>query len=118
MSLAVPHGRDHRTGIVSGYSAPAAKQRNYCYADPMTAYQELFKSVINTREAESDQALLNYLQEQEKRRLSGLNGDERQKIDSQVKSLQSISNRNARVESLGQKTVSYTHLTLPTKRIV
>ena len=44
MSLAVPHGRDHRTGIVSGYSAPAAKQRNYCYADPMTAYQELFKS--------------------------------------------------------------------------
>ena len=37
MSLAVPHGRDHRTGIVSGYSAPAAKQRNYCYADPMTA---------------------------------------------------------------------------------
>ena len=46
MSLAVPHGRDHRTGIVSGYSAPAAKQRNYCYADPMTAYQELFKSVI------------------------------------------------------------------------
>ena len=36
MSLAVPHGRDHRTGIVSGYSAPAAKQRNYCYADPMT----------------------------------------------------------------------------------
>ena len=103
MSLAVPHGRDHRTGIVSGYSAPAAKQRNYCYADPMTAYQELFKSVINISEAESDQALLNYLQEQEKRRLSGLNCDERQKIDSQVKSLQSISNRNARVESLGQK---------------
>ena len=46
MSLAVPHGRDHRTGIVSGYSAPAAKQRNYCYADPMTAHQELFKSCL------------------------------------------------------------------------
>ena len=97
MSLAVPHGRDHRTGIVSGYSAPAAKQRNYCYADPMTAYQELFKSVINTSEAESDQALLDYLQEQEKRRLSGLDGEEREKIGNQVKSLQSISERNSKV---------------------
>jgi len=103
MSLAVPHGRDHRTGIVSGYSAPAAKQRNYCYADPMTAYQELFKSVINTSEAESDQALLDYLQTQEKRRLNGLDGDEREKIGNQVKSLQSISERNSKVESLGNK---------------
>jgi len=103
MSLAVPHGRDHRTGIVSGYSAPAAKQRNYCYADPMTAYQELFKSVINTSEAESDQALLDYLQTQEKRRLNGLDGDEREKIGNQVKSLQAISERNSKVESLGNK---------------
>ena len=103
MSLAVPHGRDHRTGIVSGYSAPAAKQRNYCYADPMTAYQELFKSVTNTNEAASDKALLDYLHEQEKRRLKGLDGDERLKISNQVESLQSIRDRNTKVESLGEK---------------
>ena len=101
MSLAVPHGRDHRTGIVSGYSAPAAKQRNYCYADPMTAYQELFKSVINTDEAGSDNALLDYLQDKEQRRLKGLDGDERLKISDQVASLQSIRDRNAQVGSLG-----------------
>ena len=103
MSLAVPHGRDHRTGIVSGYSAPAAKQRNYCYADPMTAHQELFKSVTNTSEAESDRALLDYLHDQERRQLKGLDGDERLKISDQVDSLQSIRNRNAKVESLGAK---------------
>lgn len=103
MSLAVPHGRDHRTGIVSGYSAPAAKQRNYCYADPMTAYDELFKSVANTDEAASDNALLDYLHEQETRRLKGLDGDERLKIGDQVKSLQSIRNRNNRVAALGDK---------------
>jgi hypothetical protein len=103
MSLAVPHGRDHRTGIVSGYSAPAAKQRNYCYADPMTAHQELFKSVTNTSEAESDRALLDYLHDQERRQLKGLNGDERLKISDQVDSLQSIRDRNAKVESLGAK---------------
>ena len=103
MSLAVPHGRDHRTGIVSGYSAPAAKQRNYCYADPMTAYQELFKSVINTDEALSDNALLDYLHGKEKRKLKGLDGDERLKISDQVDSLQSIRDRNTEVRALGER---------------
>jgi hypothetical protein len=103
MSLAVPHGRDHRTGIVSGYSAPAARQRNYCYADPMTAYQELFKSVINTNEAASDDALLDYLREQESHRLKGLDGDERLKISDQIDSLQAIRARNTNVASLGDK---------------
>jgi hypothetical protein len=101
MSLAVPHGRDHRTGIVSGYSAPAPKQRNYCYADPMTAYNELFKSVTNTDEVASDNSLLNYLYDQESRRLSGLNGEERLKISDQVDSLQSIRDRNTKVTALG-----------------
>jgi hypothetical protein len=103
MSLAVPHGRDHRTGIVSGYSAPAAKQRNYCYADPMTAYNELFKSVANTDEAASDKALLDYLHQQETRRLTGLGGDERLKISDQVASLQAIRHRNTQVAALGDK---------------
>lgn len=103
MSLAVPHGRDHRTGIVSGYSAPAPKQRNYCYADPITAHQELFKSVTNTEEVASDIALFDYLHEQENRRLHGLDGAERLKISDQVASLQSIRDRNTKVESLGNK---------------
>ncbi|MFT6239410.1 MAG: hypothetical protein ACJAQT_001489, partial [Akkermansiaceae bacterium] len=101
MSLAVPHGRDHRTGIVSGYSAPAPKQRNYCYADPMTAYNELFKSVTNTDEVASDNALLSYLLGQESQRLSGLDGDERLKISDQVDSLQSVRDRNTKVAALG-----------------
>ena len=101
MSLAVPHGRDHRTGIVSGYSAPAPKQRNYCYADPMTAYNELFKSVTNTDEVASDNALLSYLHGQESQRLNGLDGDERLKISDQVDSLQSIRDRNTKVADLG-----------------
>ncbi|MDP7356796.1 MAG: DUF1552 domain-containing protein, partial [Pseudomonadales bacterium] len=103
MSLAVPHGRGHRTGIVSGYSAPAAKQRNYCYADPMTAYQDLFKSVTNTDEAASDRALLDHLHDKESRQLKGLDGDERLKISDQVDSLQSIRDRSAKVELLGTK---------------
>ena len=107
MSLAVPHGRDHRTGIVSGYSAPAAKQRNYCYADPMTAHNELFKSVTNTDEAASDNALLDYLYEKENRKLKKLDGDERFKISNQVESLQSIRDRKTKVNSLTDKIKQY-----------
>ena len=103
MSLAVPHGREIRTGIVSGYSAPAPQQRNYCYADPMTAYNELFKSVNDPGAVVSDNALLDYLREKESGRLNGLNGGEYLKIHNQVDSLQSIRNRNTKVTALGNK---------------
>ncbi|MCP4830369.1 MAG: DUF1552 domain-containing protein [Proteobacteria bacterium] len=102
VSFAADHGRPTQ-GIVEGMSAPAAKQRNYCYADPMTAYQELFKSVTNTDQVASDKALLDYLHEQETRRLKGLDGDERLKISDQVDSLQSIRDRNAKVAALSNR---------------
>ena len=101
MSLATPHGRDHRTGIVSGYSAPAPKQRNYCYADPMTAYNELFKSVTNTEMVATDNALMDFLLEDESRRLKGLDGEERRKIDNQVQAIDAIRERNEKVAALG-----------------
>lgn len=101
MSLAVPHGREFRTGIVSGYSAPGAQQRNYCYADPMTAYNELFKSVTDQNAVESDNSLLDYLRDEESARLKNLDGDERLKIDNQVRALESIRERNQKVATLG-----------------
>ena len=89
-----------RTGIVSGFSAPAKHQRNFCYADPQTAYDELFKSVTNSGAVDSDNTLLDYLREQEGRRLKGLDGVERTKISNHVDSLQSIRQRNEKVASL------------------
>ena len=89
-----------RTGIVSGFSAPAAHQRNYCYADPQTAYDELFKSVTNTSAVNSENSMLDHLREQEGRRLSGLDGQERTKISNHVNSIQSIRQRNEKVASL------------------
>ena len=89
-----------RTGIVSGFSAPAKHQRNFCYADPQTAYNELFKSVTDSDAVDSENALLDYLREQERRRLKGLDGHERTKISNQVESLQSIRERNQKVDSL------------------
>lgn len=91
-----------RTGIVSGFSAPARHQRNYCYADPQTAYDELFKSVTNTQAVDSENVLLEYLREQEGRRLKGLKGKEKQKIANHVASIQSVRERNAKVAGLSQ----------------
>jgi hypothetical protein len=89
-----------RSGIVPGYSAPARHQRNYCYADPQTAYNELFKSVTNPDAVGSDNALLDYLHEQEGKRLKGLDGKERMKISNHVDSIQSIRDRNEKVATL------------------
>lgn len=89
-----------RSGIVPGFSAPAPKQRNYCYADPQTAYEELFKSVTNTSAVDSENVLLDHLRDQEGRRLSNLNGSERQKISDHVASIQAIRERNNKVASL------------------
>ncbi len=89
-----------RTGIVSGFSAPAKHQRNFCYADPQTAYNELFKSVTNSNAVESDKTLLGYLHEQENKRLNGLAGDERTKVSNHVDSIQAIRDRNEKVASL------------------
>lgn len=91
-----------RTGIVSGYSAPARHQRNYCYADPKTAYDELFKSVTNSGAVDSENELLNHLRDQERRRLKGLEGRERLKISNHVASIQAIRDRNRRVASLSK----------------
>lgn len=93
-------GVSFRQGIVAGFSAPAAHQRNYCYADPMTAWNELFKSVTNTAAAESDNSLLDYLHEQEGRRLPGLNGRERSRISNHLESIQSMRERNAQVAKM------------------
>jgi hypothetical protein len=89
-----------RSGIVPGYSAPARHQRNYCYADPQTAYNELFKSVTDPDAVGSDNALLDYLREQEGKRLKGLDGKERMKISNHVDSIRSIRKRNDKVAGL------------------
>lgn len=89
-----------RTGIVSGYSAPGPHQRNYCYADPMTAYNELFKSVIDPGAVDSDNAMLAFLQNEENVKAQLLDGYEKLKISNHVTSIEQIQARNKKLENL------------------
>ncbi|MBI1373529.1 MAG: DUF1552 domain-containing protein [Phycisphaera sp.] len=89
-----------RTGIVSGYSAPAAHQRNYCYADPQTAYNELFKSVTNPDAVDSDNAMLAFLQNEETFKADVLEGYEKLKLSNHIESIESIRARNKKLTKM------------------
>jgi hypothetical protein len=89
-----------RTGIVSGYSAPSPHQRNYCYADPQTAYNELFKSVVDPGGVDSENQMLKFLQNDEAFKAQVLIGHEKLKLSNHIKSIESIRERNKKVEKM------------------
>ena len=86
-----------RTGIVSGYSAPAPQTRNYCYADPDTARSELFKSVLNPDAVNTDNDMLTFLQSKEGLKESGFKGHEVKRQEAQVESIEAIRERNKKL---------------------
>jgi hypothetical protein len=89
-----------RTGIVAGYSAPGPHQRNYCYADPQTAYNELFKSVVDPGGVDSENQMLAFLQNDETYKAQVLSGYEKLKLSNHIDSLEAIRERNNRVEKM------------------
>jgi hypothetical protein len=89
-----------RKGIVAGYSAPAPHQRNYCYADPQTAYNELFKSVTDTGAVDSENQMLKFLQEDEAFKAQVLKGREKLKLSNHINSIEAIRERNKQVEKM------------------
>ena len=91
---------DGRTGIVSGYSAPAPQTRNYCYADPDTARSELFKSVLNPEAVNSDNDMLSFLQGKEGMKASGIRGHEVRRQEAQIESIDAIRERNKKLITL------------------
>jgi hypothetical protein len=89
-----------RTGIVSGFSAPAPQTRNYCYADPDTARSELFKSVLNPEAVNSDNDMLSFLQSKEGMKASGIKGHEMKRQEAQIESIDAIRERNKKLITL------------------
>jgi hypothetical protein len=92
-----------RTGIVSGYSASGPQQRNYCYADPQTAYNELFKAVTNPDAVDSENAMLSFLQNDENFKAKVLQGYEKLKLSNHVNSIESIRKRNKELAKVSDR---------------
>jgi hypothetical protein len=96
-----------RTGIVSGFSAPAPQTRNYCYADPDTARSELFKSVLNPEAVNSDNDMLSFLQSKEGLKASGISGREKMRQEAQIESIDAIRERNKKLIALSGSLAQY-----------
>lgn len=90
----------YRTGIVSGYSASGPHQRNYCYADPQTAFNELFRAVTNPGAVDSDNAMLSFLKNEESFKERILQGYEKQKLSNHIISIESIRERNQKLSKM------------------
>jgi hypothetical protein len=101
VELALRHGGSgFATGIISGYSAPAPHQRNYCYADPQTAYDELFKSVLDPAAVDSDNSMLAFLLQEEDLKSRILRGYEKAKLSSHIDSIEKIRKRNDQLKAV------------------
>ena len=81
---------DMRTGIVPGWSVPAPYQKNFCYADPITAYKNLFKCVLDPKSMKMDIDMFRYSSESEKQSLSSFSGSDRSAQENHIKSLNVI----------------------------
>lgn len=89
-----------RTGIVDGYSAPAPQTRNYCYADPETARNELFKSVLNPDAVNSDNDMLAFLRTREGQEAVGIKGHELKRQQMHIDSLGAIRERSKKLVAM------------------
>jgi hypothetical protein len=89
-----------RTGIVAGYSASGPHQRNYCYADPQTAHNELFRSVTNPEAVDSDNAMLKFLEGEESFKAGILQGYEKLKLSNHINSIEEIQARNLKLSKM------------------
>lgn len=96
-----------RTGIVDGYSAPAPHTRNYCYADPETARNELFKSVLNPEAVNSDNDMLAFLQGREGLELTGIQGHEKKRQESHINSIGAIQARNKKLVDMASELAKF-----------
>jgi len=83
-----------RHGIVPGFSVPAPYKRNFCYADSITAYQNLFKCVLNQSAVHSDNQMLEHLRDTESKKLGALTGEEVSSYGNHIESIEATMARN------------------------
>lgn len=88
---------NNRQGIVSGYSAPGPNQTNFCYADPITAYNNLFRCVLNPSAMDSDNDMFEYLQGGEKAKVQGLTGSDKNSFKNHISAIEGVRARNEKL---------------------
>jgi len=100
LSLAGGGSGQYQSGIVAGYSAPGPHQRNYCYSDPETALNELFRSVMNPGAVDIDNSMLKFLEGEESYKARVFKGYEKLKFSNHINSIEAIQARNLKLSKM------------------
>jgi hypothetical protein len=94
-------------GIVAGRAATGKMQRNFAYADPQTAYTELFKSAALTKQAqhawEADGQVLKFLHEHAASKEAGLDDVELLKMTNYKETIERTRTRKRRLENMSEQ---------------
>lgn len=91
---------EDRRGIVSGLSVPSPYQKNFCYGDPITAFNELFKCVLNPSSMNADNDMLAYLNTKEALKANVVEGFDKRNFENHAESIEAIRSRNAKLMKL------------------
>ena len=98
------NARGSLDGIATGFSARGPQQPNYAYGSPRVALEELFKSVSTDKTArtqyELDRRLLEFVSGNEDKLATDLYGLERSKVTNYRDSIETIRNRNRKIDAM------------------
>jgi hypothetical protein len=97
----------NKPGIKSGFAAPAPHRRNTAYGDPETAYNEIFKSVLQPGLMDNSNAMLKFLKSKEASVASGLRGLEKLKLSTQLHSIEALRNRNLQLKKMSSSVAKF-----------
>ncbi len=103
-----------RHGIVPGYCIPAPFQTNFCYADPITAYENLFKCVLSPSGLETDNIMLGHLQQEIGGQSRTTSGKDQKAYNIQSQSLGRIQASNQNLASLSATVAKH----MPNRKII
>ena len=101
------NARGSLDGIATGFSARGPQKPNYAFGSPRVAMAELFKSVSTDKTAQVqyqlDRKVLEFVANSEKSTAVGLAGVERLKVQNYADSVQSIRERNRRIDAMADR---------------
>ena len=93
----------NRTGVVDGFSVPKPYKKNFCFADPITAYNNLFKSVLAPKMVEQENGTLEYLRTDQSTASKIEKGKLKEGYEDYISAIENVRNRNINMLKMADK---------------
>ena len=93
----------NKTGVVDGFSVPKPYKKNFCYADPISAYENLFKSVLSPKLIEQENSTLAYLKDDQSAFSEGRKGELKDGYENYIGAIDAVRNRNMEMTRMADR---------------